>query len=275
MFPSWGLGRPFGIKLLIHWTFWLLPLWVILTARPATDVLPLALHLGIIFALFGCVVLHELGHALTARTFGISTDRILLTPIGGIAQFEQPIRTPWQEFCIALAGPLVNVVIAEVLGVLYLGGSALQPRWVDSNLGVFVFMLLLLNLVIVVFNLLPAFPMDGGRVLRSLLAGPLGKLRATRMAVMIGTVLAVLLGLAGIFFLHSPWLVLIAVFVFWSGHHELAHLEDEEHHRADVEQYIPTVLPVRSTVAWPSPAARVTVYVWDARTGRWICEDKT
>jgi Zn-dependent protease len=262
MFPSWRLGRPFGINLFVHWTFWLLPLWVFFTAHPENDVLPLALQLGVIFALFGCVVLHELGHSLTARSFGIATERIVLTPIGGMAQFSHPIRGPWPEFCIALAGPLVNFGLAAGIGCFYYVVAALWSGWAASALGVFVFTLLVLNLVMGVFNLLPAFPMDGGRVLRSLLAGPLGHLQATRVAVTVGSVVAVVAGVLGATLLHTPWPLVIAAFVLWNGHAELAHLEREA--------AIPSVVPVRSTVAWPAPAGRVTVYLWDPQLGRWV-----
>jgi len=276
MFLSWRIGRPFGINLFVHWTFWLLPLWVLLTFHPDASPLSLPLQLGLIFALFSCVVLHELGHALTARRFGIQTHRIVLTPIGGMAQFDQPIRGPWPEFCIALAGPLVNLALAAGFAAVLFAGSLIVPGLTEATSGVFVFLLLLMNLVMAVFNLLPAFPMDGGRVLRALLAGVVGPLRATRAAVLVGTFVALAAGVAGLLWLHSPWALVIAAFVIWTGHAELAALEAEERRRAayQEEEIIPTVIPVRSTAGWPSALQPVTVYIWDAQHARWVPETK-
>src|SRR5947209_4818201 len=115
MFPSMRIAKVAGINLFIHWTFWLLPLWVVLVFHDS-DVMSLGKHLALIAALFGCIVLHEFGHALTARHFGIQTRSITLSPLGGIAQLERMSHEPWEEFCIAIAGPLVNVAIAGVLG---------------------------------------------------------------------------------------------------------------------------------------------------------------
>jgi Zn-dependent protease len=278
MFPSWRIGRPFGINLFIHWTFWLLPLWIVLSAPAAgaaaeSNIFPLGLQLALVGALFTCVVLHELGHALSARGFGIETHSIVLTPIGGVARFEQPIRTPWQEFCIALAGPLVNLVIAAVLGGLYFAATSVQPAWRGTRGGDIIFVLLLLNLVMAVFNLLPAFPMDGGRVLRALLTPPLGRLAATRIAVTVGSIVILLVALGWAVYVGSLWTLAIAAFVLWTGQRELADLETQERQRTAYQDEItPTVMPVRSTVAWPGPSAPVTVYVWDAQQRRWVRE---
>lgn len=271
MFPSWRVARPFGINLFIHWSFWLLPLWVFLTYDPETSLLPLGAQLGLLFAMFACVVLHELGHALTARAFGIPTGRIVLTPIGGVAQFEQPLRSPGSEYCVALAGPVVNLAIAAGLAALHFGAAALDAGWVGSLGGAFVYVLLLSNLVMAVFNLIPAFPMDGGRVLRALLAGPLGILRATRVAVLLGSAIAVAGGVLGVLLLHTPWPLAIALFVLWSAHAELAVLEAEGRVRAAGRAAaFPVVVPVRSTAGWPPAAGRGSVYVWDAGRGLWV-----
>jgi Zn-dependent protease len=267
MFPSWRIGRPFGINLFVHWTFWLLPIWVLLTARPGPGEPPVLVQLGLVLALFVCVVLHELGHAVAARGFGIPTRRILLTPIGGIAQFTQLIRTPWAEFVIAGAGPLVNVVIALVLGALTGGLALVWPAWPHTGPGSFVTMLVVLNVMMALFNLLPAFPMDGGRVLRAILSHYLGPVRATRAAVATGTIVAVLLGAAGVVYLQSPWPIVIAAFVIWTGHRELAGIEAEERQR--VEEARPLVMPLRSTFHWPGAGAP-SVFVWDAERGRWV-----
>jgi Zn-dependent protease len=217
MFSSWKLGRAFGIPLYIHWTFWLLPLWVVLMSRQlgATE---LALNLAVLAAAFGCVLLHELGHALTARVYGIGTRSITLYPIGGVARLERLAEKPAQELWITLAGPAVNLAIATVLaaGLLVLG--AFDVNLVTGTLaGVFLLKLLFVNVFMVVFNLLPAFPMDGGRVLRALLAMGLGQLRATRIAVIVGVVVAALLGIGGYWYWHNPFLLAIALFVFVAG----------------------------------------------------------
>lgn len=252
MFPSLKIAKVFGINVFIHWTFWLLPLWVIFTWE-GSAVIPLWMNLLIIAALFACIVLHELGHALTAQHFGIRTRNITLSPLGGIAQLERMSRNPWEEFCIAIAGPLVNVVIAMVLGVFVLGAFGFLPNAVDSLAWRFVSVLLALNVVMVVFNLIPAFPMDGGRVLRAILASSMGLLPATRVAVVVGTLFAVVMGVVGVFVLGNPWLMLIALFVIWAGHQELAALEAEARGNLDEE-----------------PVSHVTLCLWDPVHRQWV-----
>jgi Zn-dependent protease len=213
---SFRLGKVLGIDLHVHVTFFLLLAFVALSHLLAGQGLAAALG-GVVFllSLFLCVVLHELGHALAARRYGITTRDITLLPIGGVARLERMPDKPSQELVVALAGPLVNVVIA--LGLF--SGLVLAGKW-QSGLEVSVLggslghRLLFANVFLVLFNLLPAFPMDGGRVLRSLLAMRLNYVRATRIAAGIGKGMAVvfaLLGLAGNFML-----LLIALFV-WIG----------------------------------------------------------
>lgn len=162
------------------------------------------------------MLLHELGHALAARQFGIPTRDITLLPIGGVAALERMPRNPLQELWIAVAGPLVNVVIATVLMI----GLAFAPPASTSGLVVFFWQLALANVVLVVFNMIPAFPMDGGRVLRSVLALLMDWHSATRIAVAVGKVSAVGLGLLGLLS-GNLILVLVAVFVFFAAQSEL------------------------------------------------------
>src|SRR5262245_16594046 len=187
MFGSWKIARILGIDLALHWTFWLLPIWVIFTWDDSSA-MPLWMNLLLVGCLFVCVVLHEFGHALTARQFGIGTRSITLSPLGGIAQLDRMSQKPWEEFWIAIAGPLVNVAIALVLGVAVAWSYVLNPALVGTLGWQFLSVLLAMNIGLVIFNLLPVFPMDGGRVLRAILANSMGLLKGTRAAVLVGTV---------------------------------------------------------------------------------------
>src|ERR1043166_5453405 len=158
---SLKIGRFFGINLYLHWTFWLLPLWIILTPSRG---LPLPLELGVLAFMFGCVVLHEYGHALTARLFGIATRDVTLYPIGGVARLERMSEKPLEEFAIAIAGPLVNLAIAALLLIGTAAVSVLAPALLTGAPAEVIWLLVVLNLMLFAFNLLPAFPMAGGRI---------------------------------------------------------------------------------------------------------------
>jgi stage IV sporulation protein FB len=163
--------------------------------------------------LFGCVLAHEFGHIFTARAFGVATPDVTLLPIGGVARLERIPEEPRQEFLIAVAGPAVNVVIA--LALVLLAGARLDPGALGSVDNASISMidrLAIVNLFLAVFNMIPAFPMDGGRVLRALLAIRMGHLRATEVAAAVGQVVAFLLGFIGLFY--NPMLIFIAVFVY-------------------------------------------------------------
>ncbi len=213
---SWKIGRVAGIPIYVHWTFVVLIVW--LTAAGASGGGGLAAGLaqaGFVLALFACIVMHEFGHALTARRFGVPTSDVTLLPIGGVARLQRIPEQPAQELLIALAGPAVNVAI--VAAILLVGVRF--PAVVDDSDQVlhagFWSKLLLVNVLLVVFNMLPAFPMDGGRVLRALLAMRLPYARATRTAASIGQMMAIAFGLFGLS-AGAPLLLFVALFV-WIG----------------------------------------------------------
>jgi Zn-dependent protease len=224
MFQSLRLGKFFGIDLYVHGTFWLLPLFVLLTGVSAGGGLAAAgAEVGFLFAVFGCVFLHEVGHALAARAYGIGTRDITLYPVGGVASLDRLPEKPGQEIAIALAGPAVNLVIAGALFLGFVGAAYLTP-WVpdaDNALDVFGFRLMTANLVLAAFNLLPVFPMDGGRVLRAALATKLTRVRATEVAAGVGAVAAGALVVVGLM-LPNFGLVLAAAMVWLLGQAELA-----------------------------------------------------
>jgi len=247
------LGTFFGIGLYVHWTFSLLVLFVIYIAWASGSSVPMiGFSVVRLFVVFICVTLHEYGHALAARRYDVGTHDITLLPIGGIARLKRIPRIPWQEFVIAIAGPAVNVFIAILLvGLIVLTGGgwiftplfdvmagtvpieqvestqAVIDRVFDSPTGLgFALSILMINLVLVIFNLIPAFPMDGGRVLRSILAMMLPYVEATRWAQRIGMFCAVLMA-ATAWTSDPPWIVmmLIAAFIVFAGLAEVRQVE--------------------------------------------------
>jgi Zn-dependent protease/predicted transcriptional regulator len=213
---SWKIGRVAGIDVYIHATFLLLVIFFGFSYWQQTGTLAGTLEgIAFLLVLFLTVVLHEFGHALTARRYGIKTRDITLLPIGGVARLERMPEKPLQELWVALAGPAVNLVIAAVLFVFLLLSKTYVP-WNSMSLtgGPFVERLLGINLSLALFNLLPAFPMDGGRVLRGLLGLRLNYVRATQIAATVGQGMALLFGIIGLF--SNPFLVFIALFV-WIG----------------------------------------------------------
>jgi stage IV sporulation protein FB len=217
---SWKLGRLCGIDICLHWSFLIVPAWVALASLAAGAVLAsVANATFFILAVFGCVLLHELGHALMARRYGITTRDITLLPIGGLARLEQIPKQPEQELMIALAGPLVNIAIALLLVAGQMIAAVGGP-WValSPEAGALAANLAGVNVALAVFNLLPAFPMDGGRILRSLLAMWISYGRATRIAAALGQGMAIFLAILGL--TGNASLLLIAVFVFAAARSE-------------------------------------------------------
>ncbi len=208
MFRSWRIGSIAGIDVNVHWTFLILLGFIALSGVSSAGVPGAAVEVATVLMLFGIVILHEAGHALAARHFGIGTRDITLYPIGGVARLERMPTRPLQEIVVALAGPAVNVSLAAVALGLQPVLAGTDAAWVGSRF-------LLVNVGLAMFNLLPAFPLDGGRVLRALLALKTSYVRATGIAARIGRGMAVLFGIAGLF--GSPNLLLIAVFVWMAA----------------------------------------------------------
>ncbi|WDZ81527.1 site-2 protease family protein (plasmid) [Ensifer adhaerens] len=224
---SLKLGTVAGTEVRVHVTFALLLIWIWVMHYRIGG--PPAAFEGVAFiiSVFLCVVLHEFGHIAAARHFGIKTPDITLLPIGGLARLERNPTGPLEEFVIAIAGPLVNVVIAGLV-VMVIGGTLgweqlLAPQ--DPRVD-FLTRLAGVNIFLVVFNMIPAFPMDGGRVLRAILAWRLPWARATTLAARIGQSIAVAMGVFGVFF--NPLLILIAIFVYFAAETEAQGSELQE-----------------------------------------------
>jgi Zn-dependent protease len=245
----------------------------------------LFLLLGVL-TVFGCVLLHELGHALTARRFGIGTRDITLYPIGGVARLEGMGEKPAEELLIAVAGPAVNVVIAlllapvGLLGLFHMAGDGLTfslDMGVASLVVRFLTLVWMSNIMLVLFNLLPCFPMDGGRVLRALLTLGLGRLRATEVAVGVGLVLAVLIGIVGPL-MGNPMTVVLAVFVVFAGQMELAAIRWREGRRPAPRPALggvggPSGGPLTIGSDGPAPPALNASFsglTWHAESGVWV-----
>jgi Zn-dependent protease len=230
MRDSWKLGRLCGIDIFLHWSFLIVPAWVALASLAAGATLASAVNATFfIFAIFGCVLLHELGHALAARRYGIATQDITLLPIGGLARLDSIPTRPLQEIVIALAGPAVNLVIAAALASGLSFASSLDSLWAFSPLrGSFLVNLAVVNLGLLAFNLLPAFPMDGGRVLRALLAIVLPYGQATWAAATVSQFLAAGMGAFGLL-TGSANLMFVALFVFLAARREANEVAAEAH----------------------------------------------
>ncbi len=213
---SFRLGTFRSIEVRVHATFFILVGFVALSHwRLGHEPARVVEAVAFILAIFGCVVLHELGHALTARKYGIVTRDITLLPIGGVARLERMPEDPRQELWVALAGPAVNLAIALLLFAALSLSSGLMPlEQLSVAGGPFLERLMVVNVFLAFFNLLPAFPMDGGRVLRALLARRLEYTRATQVAAVIGQGMALLLAFVGV--VYNPILLFIALFV-WIG----------------------------------------------------------
>ena len=214
---SFTIARVAGTKVNIHFTFLILLAWIGLDLYQKSGAVAAAEGLVFILSLFACVLLHEFGHAFAARHFGIRTPLITLLPFGGLASIERIPKKPQQEIVIAIAGPLVNVVIVAVLWIT----RGLGPTWhfpdPEESLPM-AERLLAINIMLILFNMLPVFPMDGGRVLRAVLALIFPWLKATEIASLTGQGLAIAGGILAISGPHPQlFLLLIAIFIFFAA----------------------------------------------------------
>lgn len=211
---SLSLGRVAGIQVFVHWTFLILIGYIVYSnLKQGMGTVDILWSILFILTLFACVTLHELGHALAAKRYNIKTSNITLLPIGGVAQLESMPEKPKEELVVALAGPMVNVVIAGLLFPLLSLSGGLDnldvTRFSHHN---FLPSLMVVNIWLAVFNMIPAFPMDGGRVLRALLSFKFERHVATRIAASIGQLLAI--GFVFVGFFSNPFLIFIGVFIF-------------------------------------------------------------
>ena len=217
-----------GIPVKIHWSFGLLLLYIAFDTTQTTGfkLLAILISIGFVLSVFVCVILHEFGHALMARKFGVRTHDITMTPIGGIARLERMPEGKGQEFWVAIAGPMVNFVIVGLIwcGFFLIEGIKLPlfspALWSVENQPPSYFLIMLLaNGYLGVFNLIPAFPMDGGRMLRSLLSLRMSREKATQIASITGQILASGLFLIGLV-RGQPTLALIGLFIFFAARQE-------------------------------------------------------
>ena len=219
---SLDLGRPFGIRVSVHWTFLLIIAWVVfIDLQQGLALGQIIYSVLFVLTIFVCVVLHELSHSLTARKFGIGTKSITLLPIGGVADLEKMPDDPRQELAVSIAGPLMNLAIAFILWLFLSvsGGIDLSPSNLQEiNHSNFLMILMFANLMLAVFNLIPAFPMDGGRVFRSLLALRMARDQATYVAMNIGKIFAFFIAIWGIY--ANPFLIFIALFIYIGAQRE-------------------------------------------------------
>ena len=237
---SFQLGQFSGIPVKVHWTFGLLFMFIIyIGVQSNQSPIELSFFLLTFLTLFFCVILHEFGHALTAKQFNVTTRDIIISPIGGVARLEHLPSKPREELLVAIAGPMVNVVIAIFcfIGISSFAGMEHfildeANTQIDSFPKYFV-MVFFINVVLFFFNLIPAFPMDGGRILRALLSMKLGKTKSTKIASFVGKSFAVAFMVYGVYMAHYV-MIFIGGFVFLmaSNENKQVILEDRLHNTA-------------------------------------------
>jgi Zn-dependent protease len=273
MLRSWRVGRFFGIDVFFHWSFWALPvIHILLTGSYSLKAAAFAVAFTLVMAT--CIVMHEFGHVLTARGFGIATRDIILTPLGGLARLERMTENPFEEILIALAGPAVNVVIVVLMFplLIWLGIPVGVQKGGITDFLQFIWAVWFSNLLLVGFNMIPAFPLDGGRVFRAFLAFFTDRLTATKLAVYIGMGIAALMVIGGLAQPQFIMVVPIAGFIVMAGQLELMMLKRSEEIRrrakAEVDglpldDEVPSVLPA-------PPEPNFSGYTWDRQLSAWV-----
>jgi Zn-dependent protease/predicted transcriptional regulator len=217
---AWHIGKILGVETYIHWTFSFLIGWIVVSnLRGGIDLPSILWSIGFFVTMFSCVLLHELGHAFTAKYIGIGTNNIMLFPLGGVAQMESLPEEPRKELLISLAGPAVNLIIAALLlPFIHIHDLVNPENLATLKPGNFLFFLVMVNVWLAVFNLIPAFPLDGGKAFRAILAYFMKRNTATRIATGIGQVFGAVFFFAG--FLYSPSLIFVGLFIFIGGQYE-------------------------------------------------------
>lgn len=226
MKQSLRLGHISGIRLSVHWTFLILIAWIVIAnLRKGLEANEILWSVGFVLTIFACVILHELGHALAAKRYNIKTRDIVILPIGGVAQLESIPEKPKEELVVALAGPLVNILIVVMLYPFVSLSSDIGELETVTAIGPsnFLVALMSINLWLALFNLIPAFPMDGGRVLRALLGFRYSHAKATRVAASVGQILAIVFVFFG--FTYNPFLIFIGLFVFLGAQSEAVYAQ--------------------------------------------------
>jgi Zn-dependent protease len=276
MLRSWKIGRVFGIDIYIHWSFVILFFLLLWQARPH-GLLPTVFTLMLVPALLLFVLMHEYGHALTARMFGIQTRDITLYPLGGVARLERMSEVPIEEIVISLAGPAVNVALSVMLGLIVFATgadiSATVLQRAPDSIVEYLFVLAFMNVGLFVFNLIPCFPMDGGRVFRAFLALFVSRITATKAALVVGIPFAILFVLWALVAM-NPILLLIAVFIPLAGFMELAMLQRQaEMRRRAMFQYphdVAWALPAEAVPSAEPPEPNYSGYTWDPQAHAWV-----
>jgi Zn-dependent protease/CBS domain-containing protein len=271
---SLSLGRIAGIKVFIHWTFLILIGWIVIqSARQGQTSTQILWTLAFLTAIFVCVFLHEMGHSLTAQKYKINTRDITLLPIGGLARFENLPEDPKQELLVALAGPAVNLVIA---GLIFLGLNTtglIDPEVIELtevNGNNFLYLLLSANLVLAVFNLVPAFPMDGGRAFRALLSFKFSRVKATRIAAGLGQILAIAFVFVGLFY--NPILLLIGIFIFLGAQAESSFAQTRDLLRG--YQVADVTMEEYKTLHTDEPLSHAIDSLLDGQSTRFLVEEQ-
>jgi Zn-dependent protease len=276
MLRSWKLGRVFGIDIYIHWSFVILFLLLLWQAHPH-GVLPTVFTLLLVPALLLFVLMHEYGHALTARMFAIGTRDITLYPLGGVARLERMSEVPIEEIVISLAGPAVNVALSVVLGlIVFATGADISVtvlQHAPESIAEYLFFLTFMNVGLFMFNLIPCFPMDGGRVFRAFLALFVSRITATKAALVVGIPFAIFFVLWALAAM-NPILLLIAVFIPFAGFMELAMLQRQaEMRRRMTFEHLHNVdwaLPADAALPVQPPEPNFSGYTWDEHANAWV-----